>query len=62
MNTDAIASLSDQLTKVMQEIEVLKRKYNSIIFVISLHRSRNIEAYFAFYFLVMTAALVFQES
>jgi hypothetical protein len=26
MNTDAIASLSDQLTKVMQEIEVLKRK------------------------------------
>jgi len=26
MNTDAIATLSDQLTKVMQEIEVLKKK------------------------------------
>jgi hypothetical protein len=26
MNTDAIASLSDQLTKVMQEIEILKKQ------------------------------------
>ena len=26
MNTDAIANLSDQLTKVMQELEVLKSK------------------------------------
>jgi DNA repair exonuclease SbcCD ATPase subunit len=26
MNTDAIATLSDQLTKVMQEIEVLKKQ------------------------------------
>jgi len=26
VNTDAIASLSDQLTKVMQEIEMLKNK------------------------------------
>jgi hypothetical protein len=25
MNTDAIANLSDQLTKVMQEIEILKK-------------------------------------
>ena len=26
MNTDAIATLSDQLTKVMQEIEILKKQ------------------------------------
>jgi hypothetical protein len=26
MNRDAIASLSDQLTKVMQEIEILKKQ------------------------------------
>jgi hypothetical protein len=26
MNTDAIATLSDQLTKLMQEIEILKKQ------------------------------------
>jgi hypothetical protein len=30
VNTDAIASLSDQLTKVMQEIEMLKNKRNLV--------------------------------